>query len=231
MDTKLKKFSYGLLWLLLIVSTVAAGINFSLFTSAIQIQIYNLDPDYHFGYHDDNGNWVAYESVWTGDVLVEEAEFSDWITAGGIAAAACAVTALVLLILILVFTGRDSRDEAGNIALNWYDRIWSEIHVASATGFAVGFVALVILLYELWPAQEWPGLFLSDYADAQYYGIPNKLAAAFLVLAMTGSAVFCLTSLVSLVKKLKAGSSGKLPSSAEFCYLCGAVSAAVTGRE
>ena len=39
MDTKLKKFSYGLLWLLLIVSVTAAGINFSIFAAMMQIQL------------------------------------------------------------------------------------------------------------------------------------------------------------------------------------------------
>jgi hypothetical protein len=93
----------------------------------------------------------------------------------------------------------------GGICLNWYDRIWSEIHVMSMCGFAVAFAALTISLNELWPAQDWLGMFLSDYADAQHYGVPNSLAAGLIILSMVGSAIFCLTSLVSLVKKLKAG--------------------------
>ncbi len=202
MDTKLKKFSYGLLWVLLIVSVTAAGINFSTFAAMMQIQRYNLDSDFQFGYYDENGTWIRYESIWCGEVMAEPAEFMRQFTAGGIAAAACAVAALILLILILVFTGRK---KTGEIHLNWYDRIWSEIHMMSVCGFAAAFTALTIVLYELWPAQDWIGLFMSDYADAQHYGIPNSLAACLIILSMIGSAVFCLTSLVSLVKKLKAG--------------------------
>ena len=202
MDTKLKKFSYGLLWVLLIVSVTAAGVNFSTFAAMMEIQRYNLDSDFQYGFYDEDGVWIEYESIWQGDILMEPAEFMDQFTAGGIAAAVCAVTALILLILILVFTGKK---KDGGICLNWYDRIWSEIHVMSMCGFAVAFAALTISLYELWPAQDWLGMFLSDYADAQHYGIPNSLAAGLIILSMVGSAIFCLTSLVSLVKKLKEG--------------------------
>ena len=202
MDTKLKKFSYGLLWVLLIVSVTAAGVNFSIFAAMMEIQRYNMDSDFRHGFYDEDGVWIEYESIWQGDILMEPAEFMDQFTAGGIAAAVCAVTALILLILILVFTGKK---KDGGICLNWYDRIWSEIHVMSMCGFAVAFAALTISLYELWPAQDWLGMFLSDYADAQHYGIPNSLAAGLIILSMVGSAIFCLTSLVSLVKKLKAG--------------------------
>ena len=205
MDTKLKKFSYGLLWVLLIISTVAAGINVSVLVAMMQIQLYNLDSDMQFGYYDDSGEWVNYTSTWTGQVTVDAAEFREHLTAGGLAAIACSVAAVVLLVLILVFTGRLGRSKDGNIRLNWYDRIWSEIHVASMLGFGTGFCFLCIPLYELWAAQDWFGIFLSDYADGQYFDIPNELALALIILAMIGSAIFCLTSLVSLVKKLKAG--------------------------
>ena len=102
MDTKLKKFSYGLLWVLLIVSVTAAGVNFSIFAAMMEIQRYNMDSDFRHGFYDEDGVWIEYESIWQGDILMEPAEFMDQFTAGGIAAAVCAVTALILLILILV---------------------------------------------------------------------------------------------------------------------------------
>ncbi len=211
MDTRLKKISYGILWVLLMVSTVMAGLLTSITAAFVEIYRYNLDPDMHFGYYDEGNNWVAYTSQWTGDVT--DPGFAESLTAVGLTAVGLAAAALVLLILILVFTGRFDReimtDDRGmtagsRIHLNWYDRIWSEIHVMSVLGFGTGFCFLVALLFGVWACEDWFQAFVSDYPDPQHYGIPNRLAIALILLAMTGAAVFCLTSLVSLVKKLKA---------------------------
>ncbi|MBR4862304.1 MAG: HAMP domain-containing histidine kinase [Firmicutes bacterium] len=202
MDTKLKKFSYGLLWMLMLVSTVGAGFLASITAAFLQIYRFNLDPDFYYGYHDENGNWVDYESRWTGDVT--DPGFVDSLTVIGLTTAGLSVAAAVLLILILVFTGRYGREEDGRLHLNWYDRIWSEIHIMSVFGFGAGFCGLTVLLFDVWACEDWFRAFVSDYQDPQYFGMPNKLAIALFTLAMTGSAIFCLTSLVSLVKKMKA---------------------------
>ena len=209
MDTKLKSYNraagwgYGLLWLLLLFSTAAAGILSSITAAFLQIYRYNLDPDMHFGYYDDEGQWIAYGSKWTGEVT--DPGFEESLTVVGLTAVGFAAAALVMLILICVFTGRYGREENGSIHLNWYDRIWSEIHIMSMLGFGAGFSVLIVLLYDVWAAEDWFRAFVSDYQDSQYFGMPNRLAVSLIVLAMIGAAVFCLTSLVSLVKKLKAG--------------------------
>ena len=208
MDTKLKSYKgaagwgYGLLWVLLTASAVISGLLASITAAFLQIYRYNLDPDVQMGYYDENNQWVAYQSTWTGDVT--DPGFVDSLTAVGLTTVGLAVFALVLLILAMVFTGRFSREDDGRIQLNWYDRIWSEIHVMSVFGFATGFCFLIVLMYELWAAEDWFQTFVSDYQDTELFGLPNKLAMALILTAMTGSAVFCLTSLVSLVKKLKA---------------------------
>jgi len=61
------------------------------------------------------------------------------------------------------------------------------------------------MLFSVWACEDWFQAFVSDYQNTQYYGIPNRLAITLINLAMIGCSVFCLTSLVSLVKKLKAG--------------------------
>ena len=208
MDTKLKSYNgaagwgYGLLWVLLIASAVISGLLASITAAFLQIYRYNLDPDFQYGYYEEDGTWVEYESQWTGDVT--DPGFVDSLTAVGLTTVGLAVFALVLLILAMVFTGRFGREEDGRIHLNWYDRIWSEIHIMSVFGFATGFCFLVVLMFELWAAEDWFKTFVSDYQDTELFGLPNKLAMALILTAMTGSAVFCLTSLVSLVKKLKA---------------------------
>ena len=208
MDTKLKSYNgaagwgYGLLWVLLIAATVISGLLASITAAFLQIYRYNLDPDVQMGYYDENNQWVAYQSTWTGDVT--DPGFVDSLTAVGLTTVGLAVFALVLLILAMVFTGRFGREEDGRIHLNWYDRIWSEIHIMSVFGFGAAFCVLVILMFELWAAEDWFKTFVSDYQDTELFGLPNKLAMALILTAMTGSAVFCLTSLVSLVKKLKA---------------------------
>jgi len=208
LDTKLKSYKraagwgYGLLWVLLTASAVISGLLASITAAFLQIYRYNLDPDVHMGYYDENNQWVAYQSTWTGDVT--DPGFVDSLTAVGLTTVGLAVFALVLLILAMVFTGRFGREDDGRIQLNWYDRIWSEIHVMSVFGFATGFCFLIVLMYELWAAEDWFQTFVSDYQDTELFGLPNKLAMALILTAMTGCAIFCLTSLVSLVKKLKA---------------------------
>lgn len=215
MDTKLKKskayslnspagYVYGLGWILMVLCTVAAGLQASIAIALWEIYRWNLDEDYVSmqGYHDENGNWVQYTHKWTGEVTGPD--FMDTLTSVGMAAISCAVVALVLLVLIMVAAGKFNREEDGRIHLNWYDRIWSEIHISAMIGFACGFCGLVALAYSIWPCQNWFGLFDSDYQDSNYFDIPNELAVALIVVGMTGSAIFCLTSLVSLVKKLKA---------------------------
>ncbi|MBR2627065.1 MAG: hypothetical protein IKD30_02290, partial [Peptococcaceae bacterium] len=177
MDTKLKSYKgaagwgYGLLWVLLIASAVISGLLASITAAFLQIYRYNLDPDVQMGYYDENNQWVAYQSTWTGDVT--DPGFVDSLTAVGLTTVGLAVFALVLLILAMVFTGRFGREEDGRIHLNWYDRIWSEIHIMSVFGFATGFCFLVVLMFELWAAEDWFKTFVSDYQDTELFGLPK----------------------------------------------------------
>ena len=193
--TKLQSWMYGILWVLMVTAVLSTGVMSAVTAASVQIYRYNLDSDFSFGYHDEVGNWVPYQTVWTGNIT-NQAEFHDFMTAAGFSTVIQGAVLLVLLVLVLVFTGRRG--------LNWYDRIWAEIHIGSMLGFGASFVGLIILFYDLLPAAGWLTMFQSDYANASYYDIPNELAAVLIVTCMAGSAIFCLTSLVSLVKKLKA---------------------------
>ena len=51
MDTKLKKFSYGLLWVLLLTAVLSAGVMSSVAVASLQIYRYNLDSDFDFSLH------------------------------------------------------------------------------------------------------------------------------------------------------------------------------------
>ena len=108
MDTKLRSYKgaagwgYGLLWVLLTASAVISGLLASITAAFLQIYRYNLDPDVQMGYYDENNQWVAYQSTWTGDVT--DPGFVDSLTAVGLTTVGLAVFALVLLILSMVFT-------------------------------------------------------------------------------------------------------------------------------
>ena len=202
MVTKSKKYNsglYGIFWLCLIAATVACGILVSITASMWNAQRWSAG---YYGYYDENNNWIVYDdTVYAGKIAPG---IGDFITATGIGAVACGAAAIILLVLVSMWTGRGNLQEDGTIRLSWFDRVWSELHLAAMFGFGAAFAFLVVVPYDLWVAEDWFGVFRSDLQDANYFGIPNDLSLVLIVSAMVASAILCLTSAVSMVKKLKA---------------------------
>ena len=199
MDTKLKKFSYAAAWVLLIMSTVAAAV--SSVAGLVLVELRNWNTDDGYGYYDGD-QWIKYDSPWTG-VLDNAASF-DKLQFYGFAAIIAGVIAVILLVFIMVMTGRLTRNEDGTIRLNWFDRIWSEVHIALASCFAVLFVFCAVPLYEMGYCQDWFGVFTPSYLDNAYFGMPNNLVAALCITGFTAFAIITWTSVIAAVKKIKA---------------------------
>ncbi len=199
MDTKLKKFSYMAAWVLLIISTVVSAV--SSVAGLILIELRNWNAGDGYGYYDGD-QWIKYDSPWTG-VLDEAASF-DKLQFFGFAAIISCVIAVALLVFIMVRTGRLDRNEDGTIRLNWFDRIWTEVHVVLAACFAALFVFCMVPLYEMGYCQDWFGVFEPSYLHYAYFGIPNNLVVALCITGLTACAIITWTSAISAVKKIKA---------------------------
>ena len=119
-------------------------------------------------------------------------------------AVALGIVAIAGIIGLMILTGRFDRDENGKPALNWFDKIWTEVHIVLGTAAGAGAVLIFVPLFEMWPAVKGQGYtpnFQSDY----YFGISNNIV---IVLVLAGSyfcLLACMLCLVTLVKKLKAG--------------------------
>ena len=199
MDTKLKKFSYAAAWVLLIMSTVAAAVSASAAVVLLELRRWNVGDG--IGYYDGD-QWVKYDSPWTG-VLDDAASFEKLQFYGFAAIIACVIVA-ALLVFFMIMTGRFGRRADGSIRLNWFDRIWTEVHLIAAATFGTFFGFCMIPLYELGYCQDWFGIFIPSYVDNAFFDIPNNLTVAGCILAMTACAVITWSSVIAVVKKMKA---------------------------
>lgn len=208
MDTKLKSYNlnspagvgYGIAWVSAVLFTVATVIGISIIAMLVTVKNWNLYPE-SYGYFDENDNFIQYESEFTGEIT--NPNFNEFISLDGILTILCAVLALLSLIVILILTGRFNRKENGEIRLNWFDKIWSELHLCAVAGFPVGIVALSIGLYYLWASENWFGVFEPKFYSEDFYDIPNDLMLVLICSGLIASTILTYASFVSVVKKIK----------------------------
>ncbi len=187
----LRKLGYGLLWAALVACTVLAALD-----ATVCITLHLL--------RENNGPWM--EDWWRPRQLMATLHqgLEDGILYSGIGALLFGAAALILLIIILVLCGRLSRDEAGHIRLNGFDRIWSEVQLAAAVGLGLLAILLGACFLYIWLSEDWFGLYTPWYPDAYRFGLPNRLS---LLLGLCGMILLTLLFylfVVSMVKKLKA---------------------------
>ena len=108
------------------------------------------------------------------------------------------------VIALMAMTGTFKRNDNGKPVLNWFDRLFTEIHLALGIVAAVGAVYIFSPLYHLWPAVSGEG-YTPTYPSEYEYGLPNKI---IITLVLTGCFFALLVTVlcaVTLIKKLKAG--------------------------
>ena len=128
---------------------------------------------------------------------------------------AAVLSAIIMLILAMWKVG--ARDEEGNISLNWFDRLFTDLQVVGG-GFAVFFTGMLCMLHvDVLSRSGWyEGLLsyltksqLKEYND--WYKVydsefePKWLETFFAVLATVVLISITLIVILSLVKKIKAG--------------------------
>ena len=205
MDTKLKNTDrtavlrtvYGLGWLVTALSGAACAILSSM--AACLASMTDLKSYIQAG---GDKQW-AEGNPWFVDIPDMDA-FSDVLANLITWAAVCGVILAASVVVLCVLTGRMGRNEDGGIHLNWFDRIWSEIHIGGACGFATAAVALCIPIMRIYALTSWTDVFVPSITDDHWFGPSNSFIVKLCIAGIMASVMLTVLCLVSLVKKLKA---------------------------
>ena len=155
------------------------------------------------GYYDETGTFQHWETVFSGKF--ESSQVETFINGMGIAMLLCAALFVICIVTATVYAGCIGRRENGKIHMNWFDKIWSEIHIAALVGIGVCAFLCAYPLYEIWAAKNWFGIFKSSAGWTAYDDtIPFGFMIALMTVVMTICVIVCIASYLSLVKKLKA---------------------------
>ena len=199
---------YSISWVACVAATVLSGIGATILAAFWTMEDRRRYAD-DWGFYDENNNWVAYEDRWSGTIhSADGGSLENELMMCGVAVLVLVLVALAFLIVLMVMTGRFDRERGEDgvlrIHLNWFDRIWSELHLVVGIMAGVLFVVAMIPLYEIWACENWFGVFVPNIYDEELFGIPNKLVIVLLSVGGTMAAVVTWACLISLVKKLKA---------------------------
>ena len=205
MDTKLKNTDrtavlrtvYGLGWLVTALSGAACAILSSM--AACLASMTDLKSYIEAG---GDKQW-AEGNPWFVDIPDMDA-FSDVLANLITWAAVCGVILAASVVVLCVLTGRMGRNEDGSIHLNWFDRIWSEIHMGGVCGFATAAVALCIPIMRIYALTSWTDVFVPSITDDHWFGPSNSFIVKLCIAGIMASVMLTVLCLVSLVKKLKA---------------------------
>ena len=205
MDTKLKNTDrtavlrtvYGLGWLVTALSGAACAILSSM--AACLASMTDLKSYIQAG---GDKQW-AEGNPWFVDIPDMDA-FSDVLANLITWAAVCGVILAASVVVLCVLTGRFGRNEDGSIHLNWFDRIWSELHIGGVCGFATAAVALCMPIMRIYALTSWTDVFVPSITVDHWFGPSNSFIVKLCIAGIMASVMLTVLCLVSLVKKLKA---------------------------
>ena len=122
----------------------------------------------------------------------------------------CGLLAVAAVAGLCVLTGSFSRDEEGKIKLNWFDRLWSELHLMigcfAATGAvcAARPVAKMVSCGNKFGPFDLSKVFSPVEADNYMFGISNTTVFWYCTAGIAACLAIMVICFVTLVKKLKA---------------------------
>ncbi len=202
MDTKLKNTSKGwkildiAAWLIAVISGTVAGLYGSIFVSLVHM--YDISG-IELGKDEVHDYYYNFWGVYINDGL----EFSDYTVKIGTITTVFALIFLIAFICLCVSSGKFNRNQDGTIHLNWFDRIWSEIHIAMVAIFATLAVLVASPLVEIWHCEDWFGLYEPSVVDTYWFGMNNDYVIQICLLGMAVLILLTIISFISLIKKLK----------------------------
>ena len=188
---------YGLAWLVAIVSGTACGILASL--SVCLSSLMDLESYLEAG---SEKEWTEYNSWFVH--IPDMNAYSDMLANLITWAVTAAVITVMAVVVLSVLTGRFSRNDDGTIHLNWFDRLWSELHIAGVCGFATAAVALCAPVVKLFSMTSWTEAFVPTVTDDHWFGPSNSFIIKLCIAGMAVCIVLTVLCFLPLVKKLKA---------------------------
>ena len=187
---------YGLAWLVTVVSGTACGILASLgvcLGSMSDLESYlQMTGEEEWA---ETNPWLVY--------IPDIDAFSDMIANLITWAVAAAVIFAAAVVVLCVLTGRFSRNEDGTIRLSWFDRFWSELHIAGVCGFATAAVALCCPVVKLCSMMSWTDVFEPHITDDHWFGPSNAFIIKLCIAGMAACIALTVLCFLPLVKKLK----------------------------
>lgn len=118
--------------------------------------------------------------------------------------------AVAAVVGLCIMTGRFRRDEDGKIRLNWFDRLWSELHLAACLGAAAGavFTALPVARFICYTNKvglfDLSKVFTPEFKDDYVYNISNDTVFWYCTAGIAALLTIAVVCWVTLVKKAKA---------------------------
>ena len=143
-------------------------------------------------------------------VFVNEHAQADFTSRGMTAAVILGLLVAAAIIGLSIMTGRFSRDEEGRIKLNWFDRLWSELHLAAGCAAFAGavFAALPVVRMVGYDNKFGPvdlsGVFRLVEPDRYAFVIPNGTVFWYCAAGIAVCLTIAVICWVTLVKKVKA---------------------------
>lgn len=195
MDTRLKKYNkvgyggYCIICCLAVIMITVSLLSGSIFAATEDMQWINGYESIDHYYSGEITNNARHESIMN---------ISGWVMIG------TGVAGVIGLIASVIMTGRFVTDEKGKPVLNWFDRIWSEVHLVGGVSAGVIACAMLRLYYEFWMQ----GMYLKIWNWYNNYDFSEHLAPNIeftLLLLLQALAVgIAFACLLSLCKKIKA---------------------------
>lgn len=194
MDTKSKKFNSGktayvALWFLELVITSLIVVGASIFVALQDMKWMDGGQVHYYEYVGKITDYDAYDRLQN-------------IT--GIGCIVGVIIAVGLLIILAVMSGRFSRDEWGEIRLNWFDKIWSELQIVAGIGVATLSTIAIKGFYYTWLQGHYLGIWKIEDSDVYSVGLTREVETTFFMALLVACLAVVLLCFMSLVKKIKA---------------------------
>lgn len=189
------KGTYTLFALLAAISGAAAGVLGALFVTMeslvnvkdlTQHELENMSP----------WGWAA--------VIQNDKAFADMLERVIWGMIAAGLVFVISVVILSVMTGRFDRDEDGRIRLNWFDRLWSELHLCGAVAAGICAVVTAAPLVEIFRFSDWFRAYKPYEADNYCFGIRNGAILALCAMGMAALIGIAVAGWLALVKKVKA---------------------------
>ena len=199
-----QKVLYAFMWVLAVIAGTLTGVAGSLLGALTSMANYDTLLEYYQSENPDlSGDYWQLGSSWTVNFASENMQ-SDAISDMILVVIGLVAVFFACLIVLCVLTGRFTKNEDGDIHLNWLDRIWSEFLIVFGILAACGAVGIAFPIYYIWPHVNWLGsVFTPSDLDDYVFGPKNSVVIILCVAGIAACIALALLCFVSLVKKIK----------------------------